>query len=53
MICKGITSLKESRVGPIYMEVAPVLGVFGKLFGKALEAQVGGVVKPLHPCHVM
>jgi len=39
MICKGVTSLKNSRVAPIYREVAPVLGVFGKLFGKALEAQ--------------
>ena len=41
MICKGVTSLKNSRVAPLYREVAPVLGVFGKLFGKALEAQVG------------
>ncbi len=31
----------QSRLAPIYDEVAPVLGVFGKLFGKALEAQVG------------
>jgi hypothetical protein len=32
---------RQSRLAPIYEEVAPVLGVFGKLFGKALEAQVG------------
>ncbi|GBF98399.1 hypothetical protein Rsub_10464 [Raphidocelis subcapitata] len=38
-ISRGVASLKQSRLAPIYEEVAPVLGVFGKLFGKALEAQ--------------
>jgi len=42
MISRGIASLKQSRLAPIYDEVAPVLGLFGKLFGKALEAQVRG-----------
>lgn len=39
LITRGVESLKQSRVAPVYEEVAPVLGVFGKLFGKALEAQ--------------
>jgi predicted PurR-regulated permease PerM len=39
MISRGVASLRESRLAPVYGEVAPVLGVFGKLFGKALEAQ--------------
>lgn len=30
----------QSRLAPIYDEVAPVLSVFGRLFGKALQAQV-------------
>lgn len=38
-ITKGVESLKSSRLAPMYNEVAPVLSVFGKLFGKALEAQ--------------
>lgn len=38
-ISKAVASLKHSRLAPVYEEVAPVLGVFGKLFGKALEAQ--------------
>ena len=38
-ISRGVASLKSSRLAPIYEEVAPVLGVFGRLFGKALEAQ--------------
>lgn len=38
-IFKGVVSLRSSRLSPIYNEVAPVLSVFGKLFGKALEAQ--------------
>jgi hypothetical protein len=41
-ISKGVAGLRGSRLGPVYDEVAPVLGVFGKLFGKALEAQVRG-----------
>lgn len=40
-ISAGVASLKSSRLSPIYNEVAPSLTVFGKLFGKALEAQVG------------
>ena len=40
-IVRGADSLKASRLSPIFNEVAPVLAVFGKLFGKALEAQVG------------
>lgn len=38
-ITSGINSLRTSRLGPVYNEVAPVLTVFGKLFGRALEAQ--------------
>lgn len=38
-ISEGVAGLKTSRLAPIYNEVAPSLGVFGKLFGKALEAQ--------------
>lgn len=41
MINRGVGSLKQSRLAPVYEEVAPVVSVFGKLFGKALEAQVG------------
>ncbi len=40
VIMQGMASLRSSRLSPIYNEVAPVIGVFGKLFGKALEAQV-------------
>lgn len=39
-ITSGIASLRSSRLAPVHQEVAPVLGVFGRLFGKALEAQV-------------
>jgi len=35
----GVTSLRSSRLAPIYDEVAPSLAVFGTLFGKALQAQ--------------
>ncbi|KAJ9522992.1 hypothetical protein QJQ45_023838, partial [Haematococcus lacustris] len=38
-ISSGLATLKSSRLSPFYNEVAPVLTVFGKLFGKALEAQ--------------
>jgi len=38
-IKSGVATLRNSRLAPLYAEVAPVLGVFGKLFGKALEAQ--------------
>ena len=41
----GIGSLRSSRLAPFYNEVAPSLAVFGQLFGKALQAQVGC---PLH-----
>lgn len=40
-ISKGISSLQTSRLSAIYSEVAPSLAVFGMLFGKALQAQVG------------
>ncbi|KAI8469626.1 MAG: hypothetical protein J3K34DRAFT_385728 [Monoraphidium minutum] len=39
LISRGVRSLQQSRLAPVYEEVAPVLGVFGRLFGKALEAQ--------------
>jgi hypothetical protein len=42
-ISRGVSSLAHSRLAPIYNEVAPSIAVFGKLFGKALEAQVGGI----------
>lgn len=35
----GIQSLRNSRLSAVYYEVAPSLQVFGKLFGKALQAQ--------------
>ena len=38
-ISAGVASLKVSRLSAIYDEVVPVFAVFGKLFGKALEAQ--------------
>jgi predicted PurR-regulated permease PerM len=38
-ITKGVSSLSSSRLAPVYHEVAPVLTVFGLLFGKALEVQ--------------
>ena len=38
-IKKGVASLSSSRLAPVYHEVAPVLTVFGLLFGKALEVQ--------------
>ena len=38
-ITAGVSSLQRSRLAPVYAEVAPVLSVFGRLFGKALEAQ--------------
>lgn len=36
----GVETLRSSRLAPVYDEVAPVLSVFGNLFGKALEVQV-------------
>eukprot|EP00775_Hariotina_reticulata_P011497 gene11497-11640_t len=36
---QGVNSLRNSRLAPVHAELAPVLSVFGKLFGRALEAQ--------------
>lgn len=47
-IRKGITSLRTSRLAPVYEEVAPSLTVFGTLFGKALQAQVGLILEKEH-----
>ena len=44
-ISAGASSLRTSRLAPFYNELAPILGVFGQLFGKALQAQVS----PLEP----
>jgi hypothetical protein len=41
-ISTGVASLRASRLSAIYAEVAPPIAVFSRLFGKALEAQVGG-----------
>ena len=41
-ISRGISSLATSRLAPVYNEVAPMLLVFGQLFGKALQVQVRG-----------
>lgn len=38
-ITAGVSSLSKSRLGPLYSELVPVMSVFGKLFGRALEAQ--------------
>lgn len=38
-IKRGVTSLRDSRLGGFYEEVAPSLIVFAQLFGKALQAQ--------------
>lgn len=38
-ITRGVESLKNSRLAPVHAELAPALTVFGKLFGRALEAQ--------------
>ena len=39
-IQRGVASLETSRLSGVYREVAPTFGVFGSLFGKALQAQV-------------
>jgi hypothetical protein len=39
-ITRGVASLRNSRLAPVHAELAPALTVFGKLFGRALEAQV-------------
>lgn len=36
----GVSSLRTSRLAPVYEEIAPSFAVFGTLFGKALQAQV-------------
>lgn len=38
-ISNGTASLRTSRLSPFYQELAPILAVFGQLFGKALQAQ--------------
>lgn len=35
----GISRLRESRLGDIYTEVAPSIATFGRLLGRAFEAQ--------------
>ena len=40
-IQEGTASLRTSRLRSFYAEVAPTCTVFGTLFGKALQAQVG------------
>lgn len=42
-IAAGVRTLRSSRLAAIYNEIGPVLTVFAKLFGKALEAQVRDV----------
>ena len=49
-ITAGVSSLRSSRLAPFYNEVAPSLAVFGMLFGKALQAQVGTACLPAHTC---
>ncbi len=50
-IKQGVSALSRSRLAPVYNEVAPVITVFGHLFGKALEVQVnwqaGGSSSPV------
>lgn len=38
-ITRGVQSLQNSRLAPVHAELAPALTIFGKLFGRALEAQ--------------
>jgi predicted PurR-regulated permease PerM len=38
-ITRGVRSLRTSRLAPVYNTVAPSVGVFATLFGKALQAQ--------------
>lgn len=44
-ISNGTASLRTSRLSPFYQELAPILAVFGQLFGKALQAQVSLLVR--------
>jgi predicted PurR-regulated permease PerM len=39
-IARAIGSLKRSKIGPAFMEVAPHVGEFGAIFGKSFEAQL-------------
>ncbi|GJQ11846.1 hypothetical protein GpartN1_g3637.t1 [Galdieria partita] len=39
-IARGVNSLKRSKIGPAFMEVAPHIGEFGVIFGKSFEAQL-------------
>lgn len=51
LITRGVDSLKSSRMGFIYNEVAPPMAAFGALFGKALQAQASvAVVNTLLTC---
>ena len=47
-IQEGTASLRTSRLRNFYAEVAPTCTVFGTLFGKALQAQVG-IAPQVHP----
>jgi predicted PurR-regulated permease PerM len=38
-IRRGVQSLKQSRLSIVYEEIAPVIGTFGAIFGKAMQAQ--------------
>ncbi|CAK9238348.1 unnamed protein product [Sphagnum jensenii] len=38
-IRRGVQSLKQSRLSIVYEEIAPVIGTFGGIFGKAMQAQ--------------
>ncbi|CAK9199003.1 unnamed protein product [Sphagnum troendelagicum] len=38
-IRQGVQSLKQSRLSIVYEEIAPVIGTFGAIFGKAMQAQ--------------
>ena len=44
-IQQGTASLRTSRLRSFYAEVAPTCTVFGTLFGKALQAQVGTALR--------
>lgn len=38
-LSRGVRSLKKSRLSAFYEELAPVAATFGRIFGKALQAQ--------------
>jgi hypothetical protein len=50
-IQRGVASLETSRLSGVYREVAPTFGVFGTLFGKALQAQVMTLHPSAHELH--